>query len=207
MRFSTTPHPFYCGIDLPARSLYVCVLSQDGEILLHRHLKAAPEPFLKAVAPSRDGLVVAVAGLCTWSWRADLCAEEGLPFVPGHALSMKAIPGGQAKNDQIDAPKMAALRRGGLLPQADVSPAAVRATRDLLRRRTPLMRQRAERLSPVQHTHSQDHRSELGQKMAYNAHRRGVAARVAAPAPALPAAPRPGPRRPPAPGAPLGAAR
>jgi hypothetical protein len=40
--------------------MYVCVLSHEGEILLHRNMKAAPEPFLKAVAPYRDGLVVAV---------------------------------------------------------------------------------------------------------------------------------------------------
>ena len=41
-------------------------VSQDGDILLHRNMKAAPEPFLKAIAPSRDGLVVAVACLFTW---------------------------------------------------------------------------------------------------------------------------------------------
>jgi hypothetical protein len=44
---------------------------------------------------------------------------------------MKAIHGGTAKNDQIDSHKIAALLRGGLLPQASVSPAAMRATRDL----------------------------------------------------------------------------
>jgi predicted NBD/HSP70 family sugar kinase len=60
MRFYTKPHPVYCGIDLHARSMYVCILSQAGEILLHRHMKAAPEPFLKAIAPFREGLVVAV---------------------------------------------------------------------------------------------------------------------------------------------------
>jgi hypothetical protein len=35
MRFYTNQHPFYCGIDLHARSMYVCILSHDGEILLH----------------------------------------------------------------------------------------------------------------------------------------------------------------------------
>jgi hypothetical protein len=40
MRFYTNQHPFYCGIDLHARSMYVCVLSHDGEILLHRNMKA-----------------------------------------------------------------------------------------------------------------------------------------------------------------------
>ena len=36
----------------------LCVLNQDGEILLHRNLKAAPEPFLTAIAPYREDLVV-----------------------------------------------------------------------------------------------------------------------------------------------------
>ena len=60
MRFSNTQHPFYCGIDLHARSMYVCIVNHAGEILVHRHMKAMPDPVLKAVAPDRDGLVVAV---------------------------------------------------------------------------------------------------------------------------------------------------
>jgi hypothetical protein len=47
MRFYTNPHQFYCGIDLYARSMYVCILSPDGEICLHRNMKAAPEPFIE----------------------------------------------------------------------------------------------------------------------------------------------------------------
>jgi len=81
-------------------------------IMLHRNMQAAPEAFLKAVAPYRDGLVVAVECIFTWSWLADLCAQEGIPFVLGHALYMKAIHGGKAKNDQIDSQKIAALLRG-----------------------------------------------------------------------------------------------
>jgi transposase len=130
MRFYTQQHSFYCGIDLHARSMYVCIVNRDGEILLHRNMKAAREPFLKAVAPSRDGLVVAVECLFTWYWLADLCTAEGSPFVLGHALSMKAIHGGKAKHDTIDSQKIAALLRGGMLPQASVDPAEMRATRD-----------------------------------------------------------------------------
>jgi len=177
MRFYTHPHQVYCGIDLPARSMYVCLVNRDGEILVHRHLKAAPEPCLKAVAPYREGLVVAVECIFTWYWLADLCAAQGMPFVLGHALSMKAIHGGKAKNDQIDSQKMAALLRGGMLPQAYVYPAERRATRDRLRRRTPLLRTRAELLAHVQNTNSQYNLPEIGKKLAYKANRDGVAER------------------------------
>ena len=173
MRFYTNQHPFYCGIDLHARSMDVCIVSHDGEIVLHRNMQAAPDPFLRAVAPYRDGLVVAVECIFTWYWLADLCAEQGIPFVLGHALSMKAIHGGKAKNDQIDSQKIAALLRGGMLPQAYVYPARMRATRDLLWRRIHLMRKRAELLAHVQNTHSQYNLPDIGKKIAYQANREG----------------------------------
>jgi hypothetical protein len=46
--------------------MYVCILSQEGEMLVHRTRKAAPEPFRKAIAPYRDGLVVAVDWVFPW---------------------------------------------------------------------------------------------------------------------------------------------
>ena len=182
MRFYTKQHQFYCGIDLHARTMYLCVLNQDGEILVHRNMPAGPEPFLKAVAPYRTDLVVCVECIFTWYWLADLCAQEGIPFVLGHALSMKAIHGGKAKNDKIDAQKIAILLRGGMLPQAYVYPAKMRATRDLLRRRMHLTRKRAELLTHVQQTNSQYNLPEIGKKIAYKTNRAGVAERFADPA-------------------------
>jgi transposase len=116
-------------------------------------------------------------GLFTWYWLADLCAQEGIPFGLGHALYMKAIHGGKATNDTIDAHKIAVLLRGGMLPQAYVYPAEMRATRDLLRRRMSLMRQRAALLTHVQNTNSQYKLPEIGKKLAYKANREGVAER------------------------------
>ena len=181
-RFYTNQHRFYCGIDLHARTMYVCILSYDGELLLHRNMPAAPEPFLKAVTPYREGLVVAVECMFTWYWLADRCAAQHIPFVLGHALYMKAIHGGKAKNDKIDSQKIAALRRGGMLPQASVYPAEMRATRDLVRRRTHLMRTRAELLAHVQNTNSQYNVPDIGKKIAYKANREGVAERCNDPA-------------------------
>jgi hypothetical protein len=167
---------------LHARTLYVCILDQSGEIVLHRNMKTAPETFLTAIAPYREGLVVAVEGLFTWYWLADLCADASIPCVLGHALSMKAIHGGKAKHDQIDAHKIAVLLRGGMLPQASVYPAHMRATRALRRRRLHLAHKRAALLAHVQHTNSQYNLPAIGKKMASKANRPGVAARFADPA-------------------------
>ena len=182
MRFYTKQHPFYCGIDLHARTMYVCILSQDGEVVLHRNMQASPDALLKAIAPYRDDIVIAVECIFTWYWLADLCAQERLSFVLGHALYMKAIHGGKAKNDKIDSQKIAVLLRGGMLPQAYVYPAPMRATRDLLRRRMHLMRKRAELLAHIQKTNSQYNLTEIGKKLAYKGNRDGVAERFLDPA-------------------------
>jgi len=42
MRFYTKPHKLYSGIDLHARTMYICILNQDGEILVHRKQKKSP---------------------------------------------------------------------------------------------------------------------------------------------------------------------
>jgi len=176
MRFYTQQHRFYCGIDLHARRMYICILNAEGEILVHRNGPASPEHFLAVIAPYREDVVVAVECMFTWYWLADLCGKQGIPFVLGHALYMKAIHGGKAKNDKIDAHKIAALLRGGLIPMAYVYPPEMRATRDLLRRRCHCMQKRAELLAHIQNTASQYNLPALGKKIAYKANRAGVAA-------------------------------
>ena len=88
---------------------------------------------------------------------------------------MKAIHGGKAKNDTIDSQKMAALLRGGMLPQAYVYPAQMPATRALLQRRMHLTHQRAEFLAHGQNTNSQYNLPAIGKKIASKANREAKA--------------------------------
>jgi len=182
MKFYTQQRDFYCGIDLHARSMYLCILDREGKIVLHHNMASAPEPFLAAIAPYRGKLVVGVECIFCWYWMADLCAAQKIEFVLGHALYMKAIHGGKAKNDKIDAYKIASLLRGGNFPLAYAYPSQMRATRDLLRRRMRLMRERAQLLAHVQNTTSQYNLPEIGKKIAYKANRAGVAERFVDPA-------------------------
>jgi hypothetical protein len=39
MKFYTQTHTHYCGIDLHARNLYVCILNQEGDVLVHKNIK------------------------------------------------------------------------------------------------------------------------------------------------------------------------
>jgi len=181
MNFATRQHTQYCGNDLQAQAMYVCLLDQAGPLLVHQNLPTTRDAFLRIIAPSRDDVVGGVEGRFPWSWLADLWAKEGLAFVLGPALSMKARHGGKAKNDKIEAPTSAVLLRGGRLPQADVSPSEMRATRDVLRRRCSLVRKRAERVAHLQNTNRHYPLPEMGTKRADKANREGVEEHFPAP--------------------------
>ncbi len=105
MKFYVGQHKYYCGIDLHTNKMYLCVLDREGRICLHKNLKTSPAGFLLAIEPFREDVVVAVECIFTWYWIADLCEQENIPFVLGHALYMKAIHGGKAKNDKYRFPQ------------------------------------------------------------------------------------------------------
>jgi transposase len=179
MRFYQQQHEFYCGVDLHARSMHVCIVDQAGQTKVHKNIDAHPDRFLPLIRPYREGLVVAAECMFAWYWLADLCAQEQIPFVLGHALYMKAIHGGKTKNDRIDSQKIALLLKGGMLPVAYAYPKAMRATRDLLRRRTKLVRTRAEALAHIQNTVSQYNLPPLAKKLTFAANREEVAEQFA----------------------------
>lgn len=107
MTFYQRQHPFYCGVDLHAKTMHVCILDQAGKVLVHRNLPARRDYFLNALTPyRRRGIVVGVECMFAWYWLADLCDEHQIPFVLGHALYMKAIHGGKTKALSILAAKL-----------------------------------------------------------------------------------------------------
>jgi transposase len=174
MRFYNQAHAFYCGVDLHARTMYLCILDQGGQIVLHQEVTAEPAAFRAAIAPFRDGLVVACECLFCWYWLADLCQAENIAFVLGHALYMKAIHGGKSKDDKIDSKKIAQLLRGGNLPIAYAYPKGLRETRDLLRRRMYLVHKRAEVIAHLVNTNSQYNLPPFGKKLIYAKNRQAL---------------------------------
>lgn len=135
--------------------MYPCILDQNGEVQLHRNIDTDKQAFLKAIEPYWEDVAVAVEYIFTWHWIADLCQKEGIPFVQGHALYMKAVHGDKAKNDKIDSQKIVVLLKGELIPTFYVYPWKMEATRDFIRRRNHLVGKRAELLARIRNTNSQ----------------------------------------------------
>jgi transposase len=171
MRFYDQQHRYYAGIDLHARTMHLCILDATGTVVRDVNLPCRPDAFLSAIAPFRQDLIVGVECMFGWYWLSDLCQKEQISFLIGHALYMKAIHGGKAKNDRIDANKIARLLRGGNFPLAYVYPQGMRETRDVLRRRNFLVRQRSGLFTHLQILNSQYNLPPFAKKIACPANR------------------------------------
>src|SRR5262245_31113302 len=172
---------FYAGVDLHARSLFLCTLDRDGQERFTRNLPAAPAPFLKAVQPFRDGLVVGCECMHCWYWLADCCRDQDIAFVLGHAWAMKAVHGSKTKCDRHDAEAIARLLKGGNFPLAYAYPKERRGLRDLLRARLRLVRQRADLYRHVHTARRQANLPPVSNDVKDKSKRAGVTAGIADP--------------------------
>ena len=177
MKFYNQQHKYYCGIDLHARKMYVCILNQKGKRMVHENIKTDPEQFFEIIFPYLEDIIVGVECVFCWYWLADFCAQHHIPFTLGHALYMKAIHGGKTKNDKIDSYKLASLLKGGNFPTAYAYPAKWRATRDLLRRRMYISRRCTELVTHITNTNTQYNLPAFNKKLTRKYNHDGVAER------------------------------
>src|SRR5262245_54226030 len=170
---------FYAGVDLHARSLFLTILDRDGHERFARNLPAAAGPFLQAIQPFREGLVVACECMHCWYWLADTCRDSSIAFALGHAWAMKAVHGQKTKCDRHDSLAIARLLRGGNFPLAYAYPKERRGLRDLLRARLRLVRQRAELYGHVHTARRQANLPAVSSDVKYKGKRAAIAADVA----------------------------
>jgi transposase len=172
---------FYAGVDLHARASFVVILDHDGHTRFARNLPANPDAFLSAIAPFRDGLLVACECMHCWYWLADTCRDHTIPFVLGHAWAMKAVHGSKTKCDRKDAEAIARLLKGGNFPPAYAYPRERRGLRDLLRARLRLVRQRAELYGHVHTARRQANLPPVSSDVKYKSKRSDITADIADP--------------------------
>jgi len=175
MRLATVNKKYYCGIDLHAKNITVCVLNKSGKIILHKEIPSDMELLISLLKRYLKDIAIACESTFNWYWLGDGCREHKIPFYLGHALYMKHIHGGKIKNDWVDSKKIADLLRVNMLPLAYDYPEKMRTTRDLLRRRRRLigfrtslyqhvkmyMYQQGFNQFPTQATHTKKMRREL----------------------------------------------
>jgi len=150
MKYHQMTTEYSCGVDLHSRQMYICICDRDGNVAKHINVKGNNlKTLYRHLEPYLGDITVACESTFNWYFLADFCDYYDIHFVIGHALYMKHIHGGKAKNDRIDSKKIAYLLRSNLLPIGYAYPAHLRSARDLMRRRGYLVKRRAELLGHV----------------------------------------------------------
>ena len=131
----------YAGIDLHATNSVVVVIDDADHVLYQKRLRNDLPLMLTALEPYRLTLNgIAVESTYNWYWLVDGLMEAGYRVHLAHAPALPQYSGLKHANDQHDAQWLAHLLRLGLLPTGYIYPKAERAVRDLLRKRSQLVR-------------------------------------------------------------------
>ncbi len=75
MNFYNNLHPYYCGIDLHARVLYVCIIDQEGQTCVHKEIPDSPNELKSILEPCLGDIVVGVECMHCWYRVSDFCGE------------------------------------------------------------------------------------------------------------------------------------
>ncbi len=141
--------PLYAGIDLHANNSYLAVIDETDKLVEARRLPNDIESVRRVLEPYREELAgIAVESTFNWYWLVDGLEESGYTVHLVNTLAAKQYQGLKYTDDKTDARWLAHMLGLGILPTGWIYPKEKRAVRDLLRRRTQLVRQRtANRLS------------------------------------------------------------
>jgi transposase len=143
--------PLYGGIDLHANNSVIVLLNEQDEVLYRKRLPNELSTILDQLAPYYTTLQgLAVESTYNWYWLVDGLMEAGYRVHLANPAAMQQYDGLKYTDDHSDARWLAHLLRLGVLPEGYIYPKAERAVRDLLRKRTHLVRQHTANVLSVQ---------------------------------------------------------
>jgi transposase len=131
------------GIDLHGNNLVIGVIDRDGTRISHQKLDCSLKSVEGFLKPYRKRLQsMAVESTYNWYWLVDGLRARGYPVDLANPAKITQYNGIKHADDKHDAFFLAELQRLKILPTAHVYDPELRPVRDLLRRRTNLVRQR-----------------------------------------------------------------
>ncbi|MDH5428139.1 MAG: transposase [Nitrospirota bacterium] len=140
----------YGGIDLHGNNSVVVVLDEADQVLYQKRLPNEVAQILPQLAPFRaqlQGLVV--ESTYNWYWLVDGLQEAGYVVHLANPAAIQQDAGLKYTNDDSDARWLAHLLRLEMLPTGYIYPKEDRAIRDLLRKRSQLVRQKTANLLSI----------------------------------------------------------
>jgi transposase len=141
----------YGAIDLHSNNNVTVLIDDQDQVVYEKRLPndlAVIAQQLSAYQDSLQGIVV--ESTYNWYWLVDGLMDQGHKLHLANTAAIQQYQGLKYTDDKSDARWLAHILRLGVLPQGYIYPKQERAVRDLLRKRSQLVRQRTTNLLSIQ---------------------------------------------------------
>lgn len=143
----------YSGIDLHANSNLLAVIDQDGKRIFSKKISNDSELVLETLRSFKENIVgIAVESTYNWYWLVDSLMAKGYQVHLANPAGMQRYSGLKYSDDKHDAFWLAEMLRLNILPEGYIYPKEIRSIRDLLRKRSHLVRIRTSLIISLQNT-------------------------------------------------------
>jgi len=140
----------YGGIDLHGNNNVISLMDKQNKIVFEKRLANDLQTVLTHLEPYRDDIVsLAVESTYNWYWLVDGLLEASYPVLLANPAAMQQYDGLKYSDDKTDARWIANMQRLGVLPCGYIYPKEDRAIRDLLRKRSQLVRYRTSNILSI----------------------------------------------------------
>src|SRR5919109_2584399 len=141
----------YGGIDLHANNSVIVLLNEQDEVIYRKRLPNHLPTILEQLAPYQADITgVVVESTSNGYWLVDGLMEADYRVHLANPAAMQQYNGLKYTDDYSDAHWLAHVLRLGVLPEGYIYPKAERAVRDVLRKRSHLVRQQTTNVLSLQ---------------------------------------------------------
>ena len=155
----------YGAIDLHSTNNVTVVIDEQDRVVYQKRLPNDLGLILKELSVYQSELQgIVVESTYNWYWLVDGLMEQGYKLHLANMAAIQQYEGLKYTDDNSDARWLAHLLRLGVLPEGYIYPRAERPVRDLLRKRSQLVRQRTTNLLSIQNLVTRNTGSSLSAK-------------------------------------------
>jgi transposase len=141
----------YGAIDLHSSNNVAVVIDEQDQVVYQKRLPNDLSRIVEQLSPYRLGLKgIVVESTYNWYWLVDGLMEHGYRVHLANTAAIQQYEGLKYTNDHSDARWLAHMLRLGVLPQGYIYPKQERPIRDLLRKRSQMVRQRTTNLLSIE---------------------------------------------------------
>ncbi len=141
----------YGGIDLHSNNNVTVLIDEQDKVVYEKRLPNDLPLIAQQLSAYQDMLQgIVVESTYNWYWLVDGLMDQGHRVHLANTAAIQQYEGLKYTDDHSDARWLAHILRLGVLPQGYIYPKEERAVRDLLRKRSQMVRQRTTNLLSIQ---------------------------------------------------------